>query len=379
MEFICEQGQLAKAIARFSSVNYDKSVSSIGLRASDSGVSLAAADKILTVYSDCEGVVTSTGEAFLPPKLFVDIIKELPEGPVRFTSEGKWLKITAGSYSQCEMKLPYVEEQSWPKKPDEACFTQVAPLDAATFSYLVEQVMICVNHESSVRYSTVAFLHSPEPGLLRVVGTDGFRLSYAQTKLDVTNPAITKGVCLSKRCLSEILRVCSEGFKSVLLSISEEGRTLRLQVEGCEVFARVSSVAYPSYQAAIPESQPNRVEVPKSGLQSMVKRVLLTSNRHRTVTLHFAPENLRISSTNAGNSEGKESLALQEANVAQTEVSFKGKYLLDICSVSTNSEKLSVEFLDGTAPIIMRPGQGPDHSESLHVLVPMHEHGARAE
>ena len=283
MEFVCEQGQLARAIARFSSMNYDKSVSSIGLRASDSGISLAAADKILTIYSECEGLVTLPGEAFLPPKLFVDIIKELPEGPVRFSSEGKWLKIIAGSYGQCEMKLPYVEEQSWPKRPDDNSFAQVAPLNATTFSYLVEQVMICVNHDSSVRYSTVAFLHSPEPGVLRIVGTDGFRLSYAETKLDVTNPAITKGVCLSKRCLSEILRVCSEGFESVLLSISEEGRTLRLQVDGCEVFARVSSVAYPSYQAAIPTSQPNQVGVPKSDLQSMVKRVLLTSNRHRTV------------------------------------------------------------------------------------------------
>ncbi len=243
-------------------------------------------------------------------------------------------------------------------------------------AYLVEQVMICVNHDSSVRYSTVAFLHSPEPGLLRIVGTDGFRLSYAETKLDVTNPAITKGVCLSKRCLSEVLRVCSEGFESVLLSISEEGRTLRLQVEGCEVFARVSSVAYPSYQSAIPTSQPNQVGVPKSDLQSMVKRVLLTSNRHRTVTLHFAPESLRISSTNAGNSEGKESLALQETDLQETEVSFKGKYLLDICSVSTSADKLSVDFLNGTAPIIIRPSQGPDHSQSLHVLVPMHEHGS---
>ncbi|MDD9950521.1 MAG: DNA polymerase III subunit beta, partial [Zetaproteobacteria bacterium] len=350
-----------------------------GIRAHEDTIQFAAADKVLTIYSSCYGKVTCQGEAYLPPKLLVDIIKELPPGKVELSSEQGWLKITAGTHRQCEMKLPFVDEQSWPQKPARDHFAALPPLDAATLSYLVEQVMICVNHESSVRYSTVAFIHSPAPGLLRMVGTDGFRLSYAETALDVSDSSITQGLCLSKRSLLEILRVCAEGFETIALGVSTDGHTIRMEVQGCEVYIRVSTVSFPSYQTAIPEAQPNKVTLPKAELQSMVKRVLLTSNRHRTVMLQFAPQELQISATNAGNSEGKETLALAEQQLESTQVSFKGKYLLDICSVSVNSHELSMEYLNGSAPVILRPCNGPNNSSAIHVLVPMHEQGQSKE
>ena len=64
---------------------------------------------------------------------------------------------------------------------------------------MIEQVQFCVAQDSPRNYGTVAFLHKPTKETCRLVGTDGFRLSYCEVQTPVPDSFLHNGVCLTKR------------------------------------------------------------------------------------------------------------------------------------------------------------------------------------
>ena len=211
MKVIVDKSSLSTATARSQGAVSEKNLAHIGLRAYDGKLQLTAADRILVIYNAISSEVIEPGEVFVPARLFSDVVRELPDGVVKMEKTSQYLVIKAGENDEFVMKLPRIEEKKFQEAPvidSDNC----ARIPSEKLRYIIEQVQFCVAHESPRNYGAVGFLHRPKKDVLRLVGTDGYRLSYSEIEMDLPEHFLFSGLCLSKRALSELHRMCNDAF-----------------------------------------------------------------------------------------------------------------------------------------------------------------------
>lgn len=363
---------LSTATNRVQGAITERSLAQIGLNTSgDNQLQIAATDRVLAVYSRFECEVLQRGTVFVPARLFSDVVKELPDGPVRLELKGSSLVIIAGSGSEFTMKLPVIEDIVWRDAP-QLDTDNVAELPAGRLNYMIDQVQFCVAHDSPRNYGTVGFLHKPNQETCRLVGTDGFRLSYCEIQVPMPDGFLDNGVCLSKRALSELQRMCSEGFEKIRLKVAPDDSTLVAEVSDYQVFMRLSKVKYPNYMGVLPTKKMAGVLVSRPHLQHVAKRVLLAADKSRALQLSFSESSLTLNSKTMGSSEGRETVLLEDYHGPRFDIAVNGKFLTDVFA-TTESDNLILHFNQESNedPVVIVPRTEPSECRSKHVLVPI--------
>lgn len=360
------------AIQRVQGAITERALAHIGLKVTNAGLQVTAADRMLAIFSTFPASAKQEGVVFVPAKIFSDVVRELPEGNITLETVERQLCITAGERKEFMMKIPLVDEAVW-RDPPSFDTNNSAELPAAKLVYMIDQVQFCVSHDSPRNYGTVGYLHRPGKGAgIRLVGSDGFRLSYCEVDLPLPDEFLANGICLSKKALGEIARLGSEGFDKIRLSISQDQTTLLLEVPDHQVFVRLSAVKYPKYAGVIPDNKNPKVLVSRNQLQHVAKRVLLAADKSRALQLSFSESSLTLSSRTMGSSESKETVQLEEFFGPKCDMVVNGKFLAEIFA-TTPSEKVTLQFKDAEDPIVVVPREEPVDCKSKHILVPIRE------
>ena len=371
MKIKIAKSKLSNATARVQGAISDRSLAQIGIKAENGQAYFSATDRVLAVYCNFECVVEANGTVFVPAKLFSDVVKELPDTDVELKLTDTQLSISAGKSNEFVMKLPIMEESSWRDVPVIKTENS-AEISGKKLSYMIDQVQFCVAQDSPRNYGTVAYLHKPDGETCRLVGTDGFRLSYCEINVPMPDSFLGNGVCLSKRAIAEIQRMCSEQFEKVSIAISEDETTLVASVPDYQVFIRLSSVKYPNYMGVLPKKNSSSVLIARDHLQTVARRVLLAADKSRALQLCFSDSSLTLNSKTTGSSEGREIIPLSEYHGPKFDVAVNGKFLTDIFS-TTNSDNLTLHFNqeNNEDPLMVVPRSEPSECRSKHVLVPI--------
>ena len=371
MKLKIQKSELSLATARTQGATSDRSLAHIGLKAADGQLKVCVSDRVLIVYSSLEAEISEEGCIFVPARLFSDVVRELPDGFVSLICEQNFLVIKAGVNDEFIMKLPGIEDKEWRDAPAIASFSSTE-LPTEKVQYMIDQIQLCVAQESPRNYGAVGFLHKPNSSTLRLVGTDGFRLSYSEVQVPLPEDFLEEGVCLSKRALNELQRMCGEGYDRLSIFISKDQTILTAFVPGYEIFVRLSSVKYPNYQGVLPSQDLVPVDVSRPYLQSVAKRVLLAADKTRALQLCFSESSLTLSSRTLGSSEGTESINLQGYLGGDRELAVNGKFLTDVFS-TIGSDEITINFKSVNDPIVLIPKMEPEKCKSMHVLVPIRE------
>jgi DNA polymerase III sliding clamp (beta) subunit (PCNA family) len=183
---------------------------------------------------------------------------------------------------------------------------------------------------------------------------------------------LKNGVCLSKRALSELHRMCTEGYEKLRLSITEDETTLVAEVPDYHIFIRLSAVKYPNYMGVLPERKMAGVLVSRPHLQNVAKRVLLAADKSRALQLSFSDSSLTLNSKTMGSSESRETVPLEDYHGSRFDIAVNGKFLTDVFA-TTGSESLTLQFNreSNEDPIVIVPRTEPSDCRSKHVLVPI--------
>lgn len=371
MKITIAKNLLVTATNRVQGAITERSLAQIGLNGKDGRLHVSATDRILAVYSSLVAEVEKSGTVFVPARLFSDVVKELPEGPVHLVQDAAYLVITAGAGGEFVMKLPIVDDLVW-REPPVVDSDNLAELPSQRLAYMIDQVQFTVAHDSPRNYGAVGFLHKPNKETCRLVGTDGFRLSYCEVQTAMPDGFLHNGVCLSKRALNELQRMCGEGYETIKLSISADETTLVSEVPDYCIFVRLSAVKYPNYVGVLPSKKMATVLVSRPYLQNVAKRVLLAADKSRALQLSFSDSSLTLNSKTMGSSEGRETVALDDYHGPRFDIAVNGKFLTDVFA-TTESESLSLQFNQESNedPIVIVPRSEPSDCRSKHVLVPI--------
>jgi DNA polymerase III sliding clamp (beta) subunit (PCNA family) len=167
----------------------------------------------------------------------------------------------------------------------------------------------------------------------------------------------------------------NEGFETVNLSVSEDMKTLVAGVDGYKIYILLSTLNFPNYQGVVPDYKPSPLNVSCQDLQAVIRRILLTSDKNRTLKMTLKTGELTISSRNVGNFEGHETVDMENYQGPFGSLSVNGKFLNDIIT-STVSDSINIRFHNDDTPVLIIPVCEPKECHSEHVLVPIKEGGA---
>ena len=177
-----------------------------------------------------------------------------------------------------------------------------------------------------IRYYLNGVLFSVDKDTLRVVATDGHRLSFASRALDGDHGNVE--AILPRKTVLELIKLLGDTDEPVSLAIGSN--QVRFSFGGIEIVSKIVEGKFPDYQKVIPTTHKNRVSLDRTTLaQSLNRAAILSNEKIRGVRLVFTKDALSIICTNNEQEEAEEGLAL-DYDGDPLDIGFNISYLLDV-------------------------------------------------
>jgi len=215
-----------------------------------------------------------------------------------------------------------------------------------------------------IRYYLNGVLLSTDGNTLRVVATDGHRLSMATYQLP--EPVGKIEAILPRKTVLELIKLLDESDDPIHLALHQN--QVKFTFAGIEIVSKIVEGKFPDFTKVIPSGYTNHVNLNRAELLASLQRASILSNdKIRGVRLVFTKDSLAIICSNNDQEEAEENLPIEYARDA-LDIAFNIAYLLDVLNHLTGETvQLSLGEANMSSALIMQPG-----SESFkYVVMPM--------
>ena len=292
-------------------------------------------------------------------KLF-DIVKALPDAAkVKLDSKDSQVVVSAGKSRFTLQTLPAAD---FPRVETGAGLGAAITLSQKTLKRLLQLVQFAMASQD-IRYYLNGMLLVLEGKQLRVVATDGHRLSYAETTLETE--AETREVIIPRKTVVELSKLLGDVDDPVELRIGANQVTITLP--GTELVTKVVDGKFPDYKRVIPNNQPRHLKANRQNVMQALQRAAILSNeKFRGVRWVLADATLKIVSSNAEQEEANEELEVKYSGIS-LDIGFNVTYLLDVLNNVAGSE-IEVSFGDASSSALIH---FPAEKDFKYVVMPM--------
>jgi len=335
-------------------------LSNVLISAADGNVDFLATDLEVQITSraalgnGAEGSITAAAR-----KLY-DILRSLPEdAEVSLEAKESRMTVRAG---KSRFNLQTLAAADFPRMVEakDASKTLTLPQKALKHALGLVQFAMAVQ---DIRYYLNGVLFSVDNGTLRVVATDGHRLSFASQALDGDHGNVE--AILPRKTVLELIKLLGDTDEPVALAIGSN--QVRFSFGGLEIVSKIVEGKFPDYQKVIPTTHKNRIELERAALaQSLNRAAILSNEKIRGVRLVFTKDALSIICTNNEQEEAEESLAVSYDG-DPLDIGFNISYLLDVLNhVDTSTVSISMGDSNSSALVQM-----PGRDDFKYVVMPM--------
>lgn len=369
MEFQISVDELSKALYRAQGIVEKKStmpiLSSVLIEAKKTPeggrVSVSAYDLEVGVSGEHSAEVIREGSVALHAKSLYEIVRNLPENVVVLKkAANNRVEVSSGT---AEFKIVGQPAEEFPALP-KVDKTPFVPVEAGTLLEMIEKTQIAISTDET-RYNLNGVLFDPGPSGVKMVATDGHRLSLIDKPM-AGNFGLKRGVIIPRKGLMELRRLLAEE-TSVPgeLGFSENSGVYRRQ--GLVMVMRLIDGQFPDYTQVIPTESERQVTLPRARLLETLRRVaLIASDRASSVRLELSHNQLRVSSQNPDLGEAKEDLVI-EYGAAPMRIGFNARYVQEVLTVM-DSDSVNLELSDELSPGVIRP---TGDNSYVAVIMPM--------
>jgi DNA polymerase-3 subunit beta len=342
-----------------------------------SGVRMeVAGDRLLLGSTDLE--VSSTlsipvqaereGTALVPGRLLGDVVRSLPNAAINADADTDRLHLECGN-ARFDLRLMPLED--FPSLATAAGEGAPAVMKADEFAGRVAQVARAASTDDARPVLTGVYVQASNDHLL-LAATDSYRL--AVLTLDWEQD-VEGTVLLPRRALDEARRSAEQLGSEVRMSFEES--QVGFDFGDRQLVTRLIEGSFPPFRQLIPTGYERRLEVDRSDLIEVVRRVAVVGDANTTatpVTLHLTADTVRVT---AGSGEiGEAEEALQGTlSGDDLQIAFNPRYLTDGLDAA-NTDQVALEFRDELKPAVIRPvASGDDADETgadfLYLLMPV--------
>jgi DNA polymerase III subunit beta len=215
-----------------------------------------------------------------------------------------------------------------------------------------------------IRYYLNGVLLSTDGNIMRVVATDGHRLSMAQYRLP--EPVAKIDAILPRKTVLELIKLLDESDDPIKLAMHQN--QVKFTFAGIEIVSKIVEGKFPDYTKVIPSGYSNHVSLNRAEFYAALQRASILSNdKIRGVRLVFTKDSLSIICSNNEQEEAEESLPLTYDHDA-LDIAFNIAYLLDVLNhLSTETILLSLGDANMSSALITQPGS----EDFKYVVMPM--------
>ncbi len=333
-------------------------------------VTIAATDLEVSFRGRYPALVEEPGSLTLPAHYVHNLVKELPGTELELTGTDKArLQLSVG---ESRYQLQGLPADQFPPVPEVADQLLVA-VESKLLREMIDKTIFSVSTDDLQYHLSGIFwerLESPEGLHLRLVSTDGHRLTVIQRPLPESEHFhLEEGILIPRKGVAEISRLLAEE-ERVSLGLSK--KSLALQVDQKYLFIRLLEKKFPDYRRIIPESFVYRFALNRQGLFETIRRIsLLSTERFRGVIFHLGPESLEATFQNPEVGEGRELLPLSleagdPAGLPLT-IGFNARYFLEPLAAMTG-EEVVLEVNDKDRPCRLMAKDDPNY---FGIIMPM--------
>jgi DNA polymerase-3 subunit beta len=365
--------ELAKALGRSQGIVEKKStmpiLSHVLLEARKAGqLVVSATDLDLAVSSEHACEVLKEGQLAVSARHLYDIVRALPEPSVTLKrAQNNYLEVKSGS---AEFRIVGLPAEDFPALPkfDKVPFAEVEP---ALLLEMIERTFFAVSTDET-RYNLNGVFFEPGPTGLRMVATDGHRLSMAEKPFEASF-GLKRGVILPKKGLSELKKLLSEAVESG--EEKPEGKlgflenSAIFQRPGVVLVMRLIEGLFPDYKQVIPKAGEKLVKLSRNRFGDTLRRIsLLSSDKAHAVKLDLSKGQLRVLSQNPDLGEAKEDVPVDYEG-EPLKIGFNARYLIEVLAVLQSADVL-LELADDLSPGVLRGAEEKDQGFTA-VVMPM--------
>ncbi len=333
-------------------------------------VTIAATDLEVSFRGFYPADIEEEGSLTLPAHYLHNLIKELPGTELELVGKDHTkLQLTVGESRYQLNGLPADQFPPVPEITDQPLVTVPSLLlremiDKTIFSVSTDDLQY---HLSGIFWER---LETPEGLYLRLVSTDGHRLTVIQRPLPESEHFhLEEGMLIPRKGVAEISRLLAEE-EQVSLGLSK--KSLALKADQKYLFIRLLEKKFPDYRRIIPESYAYRFSLGRQELFDVIRRIsLLSTDRFRGVIFHLRPDSLEATFQNPEVGEGRELMPLtleagDPAGLPLT-IGFNARYFLEPLA-AMDGEQVLLEVNDRDRPCRLMAKDDPQY---FGIIMPM--------
>lgn len=332
------------------------------LRSTESGLTLVTTDLEMEIRGSVEGVVIQAGEATVPARKVLDIVRNLPEGSeIRLKVTGERFQLTSGRGRYVLGTLPASDYPLMQPDAESRTFA----VEEGSLRRLLEKTWFAMAQQD-VRYYLNGLLLEFDKEGIRGVATDGHRLARFDLHMDLGWQGEERlSVIVPYKTVMELRRQCSQGSETVRVFVGE--KAIRFELGGLVTTSKLIDGRFPDYERVIGIQLGRSAVLDRERLRGALMRAAVLSNeRYRGIRMEFEPEVLRLQAHNPEQEVAEEEIDVNLEGESVT-LGFNVGYLADVLGAVEGSE-VEVRFDDGNCSSIWR---GAGVIDETFVVMPM--------
>ncbi len=348
MRFTCEKSMLVAGLNIASRTVAQKSSLSVleGIlcNAAD-GLTLTGYNMETAITYQIEAEVTEAGQCILPARLFGDIIRRLPEGPVTVLVDDNYkISIRAG-YASFTISAESAED--YPELP-EVSEGRPVQIPQNVLKDLISGTIFAVS-ENQGRPIHTGVKFEVENDKISAIAVDGFRLAR-KTYHTPDQTGWNLNFVVPAAGLKEVEKILTDSDEDAFFTLGS--KHILFQVGDATLICRLLEGDFLDWRRVVPTNCPVKLTAHVSDLASSIERVgLIVSEKYKSpVRCVFSDQVLQLrTQTTIGAAEDRCAIA---GDGKELEIGFNVRYLADALRVIP-SEEVVIELTNGLSPIVL--------------------------
>ena len=350
MRFTCEKSMLVtglniagRTVAQKSSLSVIEGI----LCKAGHNLNLTGYNMETAISYEIEAEVSDPGECILPARLFGDIIRRLPEGPVTVVVDESYkVSIRAGFAS---FTISAESAEDYPDLPD-VNEGRAIRIPQTKLKELISGTLFAVSENQGRPIHTGVKFEVTDDSIT-AVAVDGFRLAR-RTFHPEEGTGRELSFVVPAAGLKEVEKILTDSEEDAAFTLGS--KHILFQIGAATLVCRLLEGEFLDWRRVVPTNCPVKLVAHVSDLASSVERVgLIVSEKYKSpVRCVFGHNELLMrTNTTIGAAEDKCAIA---GDGKELEIGFNVRYLADALRVIP-SEEVTLELTNGLSPIVLTP------------------------
>ena len=350
MRFTCEKNSLVQGLNIASRTVAQKSSLSVIegiLCKAGLGICLTGYNMETAISYEIEAEVTDPGECILPAKLFGDIVRRLPEGPVTVVVDETYKVSIRSGYASFTISAENSDD--YPELPD-VNTGRAVPIPQRELKEMIGGTIFAVaENQGRPIHTGVKFEVTGDS--ITTIAVDGFRLAR-RTYHPQEPTGREMNFVVPAQGLKEVEKILTDTEENASFTLGP--KHILFQIGPATLVCRLLEGDFLDWRRVVPTNCPVKLIAHVSDLVSSVERVgLIVSEKYKSpVRCKFTNQEVYMrTNTTIGAAEDRCTLA---GDGDEMEIGFNVRYLADALR-AIPSEEVTLELTNGLSPLVLTP------------------------